>query len=145
MSVTKHWLLSNWYPWRLIFPQQRYRPSDSNKNVDIYCSGQYEFLENHLSGMLKVKRLEMRRKPWDLIENELLQRHKHYDDGRLELSSHKLGFCNSVYKYHDNEIQTNILAIAASFQLTEIHDLQTEKNNLLDIVLLVLFNLSFSV
>jgi hypothetical protein len=84
--------------------------------------------DRHHAGMLEVKRLEMCRKPWDLIENELLQRHKHYDDGRLELSSHKLGFCNRIYKHHDNEIQTKILAIAASFQLTEIHDLQTKEN-----------------
>ena len=81
--------------------------------------------------MLSVKRLEMRRKPCDLIENYLLLRHEHVD-GRLELSSHKLGFCNS-----DNEIPRKILAIAVSFQLTEIHDLQTKENNLLDIVLLI--------
>ena len=35
MSVPKHWLLGGWYPWGLIVYQQRYRLSDSNKNVDI--------------------------------------------------------------------------------------------------------------
>ena len=35
MSVPKHRLLSRGYPRRLIVQQQRYRPSDSNTNVDI--------------------------------------------------------------------------------------------------------------
>ena len=37
MSVPKHWLLGGWYPrvGGLIVHQQRYRPSNSNKNVDI--------------------------------------------------------------------------------------------------------------
>ena len=30
----KHCLLDSWYPWKLIVYQQRYRPSDSNTNVD---------------------------------------------------------------------------------------------------------------
>jgi len=38
MSVSKHWLLGEWYPRGLIVHQQRYRPSDSNKNVDIKFS-----------------------------------------------------------------------------------------------------------
>jgi hypothetical protein len=33
MSVQKHWVLGEWYPWRLIVHQQRYRPKDSNTNV----------------------------------------------------------------------------------------------------------------
>jgi hypothetical protein len=35
MSVSKHWLMGGWNPGGLIVHQQRYWPSDSNKNVDI--------------------------------------------------------------------------------------------------------------
>jgi hypothetical protein len=36
--------------------QQRYRPSDSNTNVDIKCNAQDAFLEEPSSGTLKVSR-----------------------------------------------------------------------------------------
>ena len=38
MSVPRHSLLGEWYPRGLIVHQQRYLPSDSNKNVDITIS-----------------------------------------------------------------------------------------------------------
>jgi hypothetical protein len=38
MSVPKHRLLGGWYPRGLIIHQQKYRPSDSNKNVDFKFS-----------------------------------------------------------------------------------------------------------
>ena len=34
-SVPKHWLLGGWYHRKLIFHQQKYQSSDSNKNIDI--------------------------------------------------------------------------------------------------------------
>ena len=44
MSVPKHWILGGWYHRGLIVHQQRYRSSDSNKNVDIKFSGHEVFL-----------------------------------------------------------------------------------------------------
>ena len=35
INLSRHWLLSGWYPPGLIVHQQRYSHSDSNKNVDI--------------------------------------------------------------------------------------------------------------
>ena len=38
MSVSKHLLMGGWYPRGIIDHHQRYRPSDSNENVDIKFS-----------------------------------------------------------------------------------------------------------
>jgi len=46
MSVPKHWLLVGWHPRELIVHQQRYRPCDSNKIVDISFSAHDAFLES---------------------------------------------------------------------------------------------------
>jgi len=45
MSVPKHRLVGGLYPWGLIVHQQRYLPSESNKNVDIKFSVHNTFLE----------------------------------------------------------------------------------------------------
>jgi len=47
MSVLKHWppVRCRWYNRVLIVHQQRYRPSESNKNVDIKFSAHDPFLE----------------------------------------------------------------------------------------------------
>ena len=45
MSVPKHWLLGGWYTRGLIVHQQKYRPSDSNKNVDIKFNAHDAFLK----------------------------------------------------------------------------------------------------
>ena len=42
--ITGYWGVEG-YPRGHIFHQQRYRPSDSNKNVDITSSGHDAFLE----------------------------------------------------------------------------------------------------
>jgi hypothetical protein len=42
--VPRHRLLGGWYPRGLIVYQQRYQPSDSNKNVDIKCIAHVAFL-----------------------------------------------------------------------------------------------------
>jgi hypothetical protein len=46
------------YHWGLIIHQQRYLPSDRNKNVDIEFSAHDAFLTEPSSGTLNVKRLE---------------------------------------------------------------------------------------
>ena len=55
MTVPKHQPLFRWYPQGLIVHQQRFRPSDSNKNVDFKFSAQdvfFTFLNNILLPIL---------------------------------------------------------------------------------------------
>ena len=59
MSVSRHWILSGWYPRGLLVHQQRYRHSDSNKNKNVDIK----------SGTYKVRN-EIETKRNDINENE---------------------------------------------------------------------------
>jgi hypothetical protein len=57
MSVLKHLLPSGWYPEGLIVHQQRYRPSDSYKYVDIKFNAHDAFLEKLSSGVAQNRKI----------------------------------------------------------------------------------------
>jgi hypothetical protein len=58
MPVPKHCQLGGWYPWGRIVHQQRYRPSNSNENVDIKFSVHDAFIDQPSFGTLKIERLK---------------------------------------------------------------------------------------
>jgi hypothetical protein len=55
MSLPKHWLLGGWHPRGLTVHQQRNRPSDSHKNVDIKISSYDAFLRQPHQVRSKLK------------------------------------------------------------------------------------------
>jgi hypothetical protein len=50
MAVPKQWIQGGWYPRGLIVGQHRYRPSDSNKDVDINRVSFIRYAQNRKIG-----------------------------------------------------------------------------------------------